>query len=163
MSFGQPGTLRAHKQTHIAVAEFICEYCNKAFKTPKKLSVHQKMHTGKPYQCELCEKSYLTSYALKMHQKNHGRIVTQCQFCAEIFKSVSAMAKHRSDVHQNEMEFECQLCSKRFIDDKCLKVHLKTHQEDLRSKCPVCERTFCNRETMKKHLKRTHPEFEFTE
>ncbi|XP_036373212.1 uncharacterized protein si:ch211-89o9.6 isoform X3 [Megalops cyprinoides] len=75
---------------------FICTYCGKAFNRPKKVEIHQRVHTGeKPFRCSLCGKWFAESGNLKKHQR----------------------------VHTGEKPFSCTLCGKRFAWIRNLKTH----------------------------------------
>ena len=75
---------------------FICTYCGKAFNRPKKVEIHQRVHTGeKPFRCTLCGKWFAESGNLKKHQR----------------------------VHTGEKPFSCTLCGKRFAWIRNLKTH----------------------------------------
>ena len=53
---------------------FLCEICNKEFKTNQSLKVHtQAIHEGVRFNCEFCPHSATTKSNLKVHtQKKHS-------------------------------------------------------------------------------------------
>ena len=57
----------------ISTPGFLCEICNKEFKTKQSLKVHkQAIHEGVKFNCEFCSHSATTKSNLKVHvQKKH--------------------------------------------------------------------------------------------
>lgn len=52
---------------------FICTYCGKAFNRPKKVEIHQRIHTGeKPFRCSTCGKMFSEAGNLRKHQRIHS-------------------------------------------------------------------------------------------
>ena len=47
--------------------------------------------------------------------------------------------------------FQCEVCSKRFVNKSTLKVHQRTHTEERPYKCYVCDKSFGTKATLKAH------------
>ena len=62
-----------HAPPGISAPGFLCEICNKEFKTKQSLKVHkQAIHEGVKFNCEFCSHSATTKSNLKVHvQKKH--------------------------------------------------------------------------------------------
>ncbi|XP_048829522.1 zinc finger protein 276 [Brienomyrus brachyistius] len=87
------------KLIHTEVRNYICDQCGQTFKQRKHLSVHQMRHSGaKPLQCEVCGFQCRQRASLKYH-----------------------MTKHKAE---EELEFACELCGKRFEKAHNLNVHM---------------------------------------
>lgn len=83
---------------------FICTYCGKAFNRPKKVEIHQRIHTGeKPFRCATCGKLFSEAGNLKKHQR----------------------------VHTGEQPYSCSLCGKRFAWIRNLKTHQQRNHPDI--------------------------------
>ncbi|XP_031415539.1 zinc finger protein 629-like [Clupea harengus] len=83
---------------------FICTYCGKAFNRPKKVEIHQRIHTGeKPFSCATCGKLFSEAGNLKKHQR----------------------------VHTGEQPYSCTLCGKRFAWIRNLKTHQQRNHPDV--------------------------------
>uniref|UniRef100_A0A3P9H419 Zinc finger protein 276 n=1 Tax=Oryzias latipes TaxID=8090 RepID=A0A3P9H419_ORYLA len=87
------------KLIHTEERNYICDQCGQTFKQRKHLSVHQMRHSGaKPLQCEVCGFQCRQRASLKYH-----------------------MTKHKAE---EDLEFQCLMCSKRFEKAHNLNVHM---------------------------------------
>ena len=71
-----PDVLNGHiKYVHLQVRNFICKFCNKAFKSSNHLKKHVMLHTGQcDYSCHICDKKYIQKSNLKLHlSKTHNQ------------------------------------------------------------------------------------------
>nr|XP_023835452.1 gastrula zinc finger protein XlCGF49.1-like [Salvelinus alpinus] len=103
---------------------FPCSFCGKAFRLPKQVEIHQRMHTGeKPFSCHLCRASFSDSSNLKRHQRVHtGEKPYSCPQCEKRFSRQHHMKMHLK-VHTGERPFTCTHCGKRFSERSYLRVH----------------------------------------
>ncbi|KAL2101108.1 hypothetical protein ACEWY4_002869 [Coilia grayii] len=74
-TFKTPNILRTHMSTHSEKKDFRCELCDTAFRTKGSLIRHNRRHTDeRPYRCNLCGLSFRESGALTRHLKS----ITPC-------------------------------------------------------------------------------------
>ncbi|XP_061100345.1 chorion transcription factor Cf2-like isoform X2 [Conger conger] len=109
---------------------FFCKFCGKGFSCPKKVEIHQRVHTGeKPFSCAQCRKQFAQAGNLKRHQR----------------------------VHTGEKPFSCTQCEKRFSHLHQLKMHQKVHTGERPYACPHCGKRFAERSYLRIHQQRNHP------
>ncbi|KAG9342383.1 hypothetical protein JZ751_016378 [Albula glossodonta] len=91
------GTLMARKKERL----FSCTYCGKAFNRPKKVEIHQRIHTGeKPFACTFCDKRFADSGNLKKHLRVHtGEKPFRCTSCGRTFASIQNLKTHQQRNH----------------------------------------------------------------
>lgn len=62
-------SIYTHRQTHLGIKRFGCEYCGKKFIQKGALMTHRRLHTGeKPYTCSRCRKSFTAHSGLLQHK-----------------------------------------------------------------------------------------------
>ncbi|XP_062608414.1 zinc finger and SCAN domain-containing protein 12-like isoform X2 [Saccostrea cucullata] len=110
MAFKRSDTLSQHKQVHLEKVQrklnFVCQICNKGFRSKCHLAEHMAMHSN--------SRQYL------------------CDICGASFKTKSCQLKHVKNIHQNPRSYPCTLCEKRFNTNFALKRHERTHENDLK-------------------------------
>ncbi|CAL1602359.1 unnamed protein product [Knipowitschia caucasica] len=89
---------------------FVCSFCGKGFNRPKKVEIHQRIHTGeRPFSCVTCGKSFSEAGNLKKHQRIHtGEKPYSCDLCGASFAWVRNVKNHKLKCHpeacQDEMD-----------------------------------------------------------
>ncbi|KAM3598413.1 uncharacterized protein V6R79_017698 [Siganus canaliculatus] len=69
-TFKTANILRTHLKTHSDLKNFSCELCGTSFRTKGSLIRHNRRHTDeRPYRCSLCGQSFRESGALTRHLK----------------------------------------------------------------------------------------------
>ena len=66
-------SLKRHVETfHTESSEHQCEKCEKKFKTPQSLRVHQAIHSDITFECDVCEAKFNRKDRLKRHKLVHN-------------------------------------------------------------------------------------------
>lgn len=80
---------------------FVCSYCGKAFNRPKKVEIHQRVHTGeKPFSCSTCGKMFSEAGNLRKHQRVHtGEKPYTCAMCGKGFAWIRNLKTHQQKSH----------------------------------------------------------------
>ncbi|XP_029950165.1 zinc finger protein 135-like isoform X2 [Salarias fasciatus] len=80
---------------------FVCSYCGKAFNRPKKVEIHQRVHTGeKPFHCSTCGKTFSEAGNLRKHQRVHtGEKPYRCSLCGRGFAWIRNLKTHQLKSH----------------------------------------------------------------
>ena len=134
---------------------YLCNYCEKSFKSPSLVILHERKHTGeKPFKCETCSKSFQFSSNLKNHMLIHtGEKPYKCKFCPKAFNRKDTLVKHNRS-HTGERPFQCKICNKAFGHKSVLKSHEKSHSGEKPEKlykCKLCKKSFTTKKSLKFH------------
>ncbi|XP_070293276.1 uncharacterized protein [Salvelinus sp. IW2-2015] len=102
---------------------FPCPFCGKAFRFPKQVEIHQRMHTGeKPFGCDMCQDSFSHLSSLKRHQRVHtGEKPFGCDMSGQFFTLVQPEETPESP--QRGGILQLTQCEKRFSHQHQLKMH----------------------------------------
>jgi len=108
-----------------------CTYikCAKTFSTRGGLKTHEETHRGIKYPCEHCDREFPCKRYLSLHvRSSHRSVRYPCTFCRKLFRTITDLKQHLRR-HIREKPYQCTRpqCSKRFISNSELKVHLKVH------------------------------------
>ncbi|KAG5668701.1 hypothetical protein PVAND_016630 [Polypedilum vanderplanki] len=107
-SFTEAQNLKDHKNYHLGIKPYICEFCSKGFERIKSLRRHKVRHTDpQRYKCEICHECFVTRTSLNNHvQRQHHDIGNDtkpfaCDFegCNSTFKYKNYLQHHIRDVH----------------------------------------------------------------
>lgn len=79
----------------------------------------------------------------------------QCETCDMLFKTMELLVDHQTAVHDNNRQFACRYCSKRFNDKYNMRKHVLIHVGEKRHKCQFCEKAFLRKDHLRSHLQ-TH-------
>lgn len=85
---------------------FSCSYCGKAFDRPKKVEIHQRIHTGeRPFGCSTCGKTFSEAGNLRKHQQVHtGEKPYRCAACGKAFLRLHNLRTHQQKSHPGYIE-----------------------------------------------------------
>ncbi|XP_062294784.1 transcription factor E4F1 [Scomber scombrus] len=75
---------------------YICQLCEKTFKTTNILRTHMKTHSDqKNFSCELCDTSFRTKGSLIRHNRRHtDERPYRCTLCGQSFRESGALTRH---------------------------------------------------------------------
>ncbi|XP_068434924.1 transcription factor E4F1 isoform X2 [Clinocottus analis] len=75
---------------------YICQLCNKTFKTTNILRTHMKTHSDqKNFACDLCGTSFRTKGSLIRHNRRHtDERPYRCTLCGQSFRESGALTRH---------------------------------------------------------------------
>lgn len=124
---------------------FKCTYCEKFYKDPEYLKVHERIHTGeKPYKCGECGKCFAKSSNLVTHKKIHSSDRPhKCDQCEKSFKRSQELKHHKMRLHsEGERPYKCCHCDISFIISSELKTHVRIHSGEKPFKCTYCPKSF---------------------
>ncbi|XP_056130412.1 zinc finger protein ZXDC [Lampris incognitus] len=154
--------LKAHVKVHDQENAFVCEICNKRFRSATRLTNHQRVHfePQRPYKCEFpgCEKTFITFSALFSHNRTHfretGHFTCTYPGCDKTYDKACRLKIHMRS-HTGERPFVCDSegCGWSFTCMSKLLRHKRKHDDDRRFTCPEegCGKSFTRAEHLKGH------------
>lgn len=153
--------LERHKASHKDDRPWVCEVCEKDFKTQDNLRYHQLwVHTDeKSFPCEDCDKSFKRKEALVLHRKDahpEEEIDGTCDKCGKVFESLSKLRWHISTDHNDKDKFECDKCDRKFDFKTQLDKHLLSHSETKSFVCNLCSAAYKRKDHLTRHMKNSH-------
>lgn len=131
--FGNQELLDKHKAKH---EKTTCLICNKHFEKETELLEHMVMHTE----------------GLNIKVENEVSVnMLRCVECNITFTKARSLASHmkKHKNKQNQAEFVCDTCGKRFLKKCILKRHLSMHEK--KYKCDECSKSFARRDQLVAH------------
>ena len=96
-----------------------------------------------------------TSVVLENITENSSKI--ECQECTKSYSTLENLRRHQRKVHaehENEQEYSCTQCNKKFKFKVDLTQHLRIHQEKL--SCKICSVKFTRQDNLYKHMRNKH-------
>lgn len=167
-SFSCHSKLKEHFYTHNTLK---CEVCKKVFYFKRDLLRHRETSEScnKRIKCDLCDKMLLSKKSLKSHRlKVHSGHITDnlmCQVCKKNFKRMQFLTDHLKLMHTAFEYVECKFCSKLFLGQEKLKVHIRTahldEKEECSFTCEICQKVFKKRHSYIMHA-RSHDKSNIT-
>ncbi|NXE69769.1 E4F1 factor, partial [Calcarius ornatus] len=90
------------------------------------IKVKLQMNKEGRYVCELCQKTFKTASILKAHMITHSsRKDYECNLCGTSFRTKGSLIRHHRR-HTDERPYKCKKCGKSFRESGALTRHLKS-------------------------------------
>lgn len=109
--------LRAYSTNEKFSLSFECDICAQTFVQKPSLLLHMRKHINpKPTKCTLCFKEFRCYATLLIHQTVHtGEKSFTCSICYKKYSRKDSLKSHMTvHVHNNDHNFECSDCHKKF-------------------------------------------------
>ncbi|XP_018092063.1 transcription factor E4F1 isoform X4 [Xenopus laevis] len=172
---------------------YVCQLCDKTFKTANILRAHLVTHsTKKEFECKLCGNSFRTKGSLIRHNRRHtDERPYVCSKCGKSFRESGALTRHFRSLTPCTEKIRLNMCKEILISKEeyasgLLKTDGTSESADPMLKCPKCNTVcisanalsvhlkghegcmlytceVCGREFLKRHLLRKHQECHYSE
>ncbi|XP_060075148.1 uncharacterized protein LOC132554841 [Ylistrum balloti] len=167
------------KHVHSDARNYVCQICQKSYKTNSSLREHRKQHhEGREswrHHCDYCSKIFNKRSQLIYHMKVHtGDKPFPCDHCGLTFSQKGNLYKHLQTVHIRKVEYRCELCGKGFYLKENYRLHMRTHAVEngtaaiignkygVISHCTTCNRYFPRKCSYKAHLLMHRQEWKYS-
>ena len=133
-----------------------CQICNKAVSgiNLKSHILQEHCNLLSDTECALCEQKFVAKRALKAHiEKVHLTEKSTCHICHKEYKDLDNHIKY---THNQDKQFNCSYCEKKFQAKQILYNHIQSiHLDQYKRKCPYCEKDI-SLHNFPRHLKEGH-------
>ena len=154
-----------------------CPSCEKSFLRPQFLNRHIKTDHKDMETCDECGEMLPNIVSLLKHIESvHISPDVTCPVCDKSFKSENEVKQHLQDFHkegkksksvgQDESSepkkksakgnFQCQSCSKSFVQKQSLTRHVKSVHDKVLHSCDQCGKTFTQKDHLGRHISEIH-------
>ncbi|XP_055603890.1 transcription factor grauzone-like [Uranotaenia lowii] len=153
--------LREHMHLHNNPMGFLCEICNKSFKS---LRMHQLLKHARPedliYKCKICPQAFSKGCLLRAHESTHEKV--QCPHCERMLANKVALAAHIHNKHSDiDRRLICDTCGQEFLNKQSFERHCQEHlgiEVVKKVQCHICQKWLKGERVLKNHIKFTHYE-----
>ncbi|XP_055304428.1 zinc finger protein 25-like [Sitodiplosis mosellana] len=157
--YSGPIALKKHMKKHQNDFKYQCSQCDEKFLYKEQLNIHQNRHNNVFHKCSECGKRFLVKSNLTKHIQSHSGLNRKvCPICKNSFSGNSALKTHMLTVHSKSKPYQCEKCSKKFIDQRTLERHWKTHLDNLFYECTLCSAKSGRKDNIRRHVRNLHSE-----
>ncbi|KAH9515590.1 hypothetical protein Btru_011507 [Bulinus truncatus] len=135
--------IRLHCVTHTNLKPFKCNKCKYTTNSKGNLYTHMRKHTGQFYRCDQCEFKTVNKSHLVEHQMTHDNRRSQCLLCEKDYSTLKSLINHIRKYHTDKKGKEYL---QTFLQGRGMKGATVIHQ------CHVCKRKFKKRLDRDRHL-----------
>ncbi len=156
-------SLRRHQKIHSDSKAAVCNVCKRRCTGKSDLKRHMEMHTQERFPCPKCTTTFNTSASRTRHIRyiHEKPDAFPCDRCDYKFSLQSRLTKHYKIHTTKEIDypFQCNICEKRFLFNRYLKLHLQTmHIKKTQISCSICDKVYSTNGKLKEHIKYDHAE-----
>lgn len=106
-----------HKNIHLNVKPYICEFCSETFHYASNYRQHKLRHTHPDrFKCDVCSSCFVSTKSLRMHLRLHNDdpdapkpFACDQDGCDKAFRYLDRLKLHIFNVHRQEPEHKCAL------------------------------------------------------
>ena len=134
-------------RTHVTKHKRWCDICHK---TVGKFKQHMRIHIDRS--CPYCPEKFTRKIEFRKHVTKHER---QCKYCDKTFQFTPARVEHELAVHENKVQYKCDICYMEFIHREDFNRH-KRQTACIAKKCSFCDKIFQTASSLHNHEKHMH-------
>ena len=117
-SFFDATKFNDHKNIHLKIKPYVCEFCQESFHYASNWRQHKLRHTDPDrFKCEICSHCFVSSKSLSLHMRLHTEVDPDapkpfaCDHdgCDKAFRFLDRLKLHVFNVHRTEIEHKCTL------------------------------------------------------
>lgn len=153
--FAQMTHLKRHMLLHVDEKPYTCEVCSRGFAYPSELRKHLDKHREAD-ECAECgkevEPNKMECHMINRHIKAGNNYSLTCESCNLVFTYPSIYQEHIEHEHKDDLKFQCDSCSMKFLTESHLETHKMTRKNCRIHSCLVCGRTFTQKGNMERHM-----------
>ena len=132
-----------------------CPCCNSTKQSQSALNKHiASYHPEYQFPCEVCGRKYTSYNSWYKHKIEHTAPTLFCGICFQGFHFEAQLNRHMNS-HEDVKPFGCDMCEKRFTQNKSLTRHKKVHLGGTVT-CTMCDKTCTTPEQLYTHFRGAH-------
>lgn len=116
-SFFDKAKFNDHKNIHLQIKPYVCEFCQESFHYASNWRQHKLRHTDPDrFKCEVCSHCFVSTKSLRLHMRLHTEdsdapkpFACEHEGCDKAFRYQDRLKLHVANVHRTETEHQCAL------------------------------------------------------